>query len=84
MEYLVMSLLKSTVNSTAESFKPGIPKNDRKIDITFDFLALQEGPRGWGWTESVIQLFEAIDELVSAINSAVMEFRIICICSKWA
>ena len=45
---MVISSLKSTVNSTAENFKPGIPKNERKIDITFDFLALQEGPHGWG------------------------------------
>ena len=73
-----MSLVKTPVNSTAESFKPGIPKNDRKIDITFDFLTLQEGPHGCGWTESGIQLFEATDELISAINSAVIEYRIIC------
>ena len=26
----------------------GIPKNDREIGITFDFLALQEGPGGLG------------------------------------
>ena len=53
MECSVMSLVKTPVNSTAESFKPGIPKNDRKIDITFDFLTLQEGPHGWGQSESV-------------------------------
>ena len=48
MECSAMSSLKSTINSTAEVFKPGIPKNDRKIDITFEFLALQEGPGGEG------------------------------------
>ena len=62
MECLVKSSVKTSVNSTVESFKPGIPKNDRKIDITFDFLAFQEESHGQGWTESVIHLFEVTDE----------------------
>ena len=68
MECPVNSSLKNTVNNTAESFKSGIPKNDRKIDIIFDFLALQEEPRGWGQTGSVDHFFEAIEEVMSAIN----------------
>ena len=27
---------KTTLNNTEQSFKSGIPKNDRKIDITFE------------------------------------------------
>ena len=50
---MVMSALKSTVKSTAEGFKPGIQKNERNIDIAFDFLALQEGTHGWGQSGSV-------------------------------
>ena len=68
MECSVKSSLKSTVNNTAESFKPGISKNDRKMDITFDFLALKEGSHGQGQTGSVNHFFEATDELISARN----------------
>ena len=36
------------VKSTAEHFKPGMLKNEKKKDITFNFLALQEGPHCLG------------------------------------
>ena len=55
IECLVKSSLKSTVNKTAESFKSGIPKNDRKIDITSDCFGplrralLSEGDRSLEW-----------------------------------
>ena len=48
MDCTVMSL----VLSTTDSFKPGILKNERNIAVTFDFLALQEGPHGWGQSGS--------------------------------
>ena len=59
---LINSSLKTPVNITAESFKLGIPKNDRKTDITFDFLTLQEGPGGWG---GLSQLFNCVRLLMS-------------------
>ena len=68
MECLIKSSIKNTVNNTEESFKSGIPKNGRKIDITFDFLALKKGPCGWGWTGSDNHFFEAIEEAIAAIN----------------
>ena len=35
--------IKSRVYNTEQSFKSGILKNNRKIDIPFDFLALEKG-----------------------------------------
>ena len=43
MECLIKNLIKNTVNNIERSFKSGILKNDRKIDITFYFLALKKG-----------------------------------------
>ena len=65
---LSKSLIKNTVNNTEESFKSGIPKNDRKIDITFDFLALKKGPHGRGQTGSYSHFLEAIEEAILTIN----------------
>ena len=68
MECLIKSSMKNTVNNTEESFKSGIPKNDRKIDISFDFLALKKGVMVRSWTGSYNHFFEAIEETISAIN----------------
>ena len=51
MECLINSFIKNTVSNTEESFKSGIPKIERKIDITFDFLALKKGPHCQGQSE---------------------------------
>ena len=67
MECTVMSMLKSTVKSTAKRFKPGILKNERNIDITFEFLALQEGPCIQGGGLGLVQLFNAASTSLSTI-----------------
>ena len=38
IECSIKSSIRNTVNNTEESFKSGIPKNDRKIDTTFNYF----------------------------------------------
>ena len=38
MECLIRSSDKNTVNCTEETCKLGYQKNDRKVDITFDYF----------------------------------------------
>ena len=40
---LDQKLDQNSVNNAEQSFKSGIPKNDTKIYITMDFLALKKG-----------------------------------------
>ena len=47
-------MVKSLVKSTAKNIKPGTLKNERNKDITFNFLALQEGPHGQGQSGSYL------------------------------
>ena len=48
----VKSSIKYIVNNTAESFKSGISKNDRKIDISFFyFWPFKKGLVVWGQSE---------------------------------
>ena len=52
-----------TVNNTEQSFKSGIPKNDRKIDITFYFLALKKGLVVRGQTRSYNHFWRLLKKL---------------------
>ena len=45
MECSIKTSIKNSVNNIEESFRFEIPKNDRKIDITFDFLVLKKKNR---------------------------------------
>ena len=68
---MVMSSLKSTVTSTAESFKPGILKNERNIDMTFDFLALQEGFMVGGG----LGLFQLFNAAFTSLSTILMSYQ---------
>ena len=51
-------MVQNTVKSSVESFKPGILKNERKKEITFNLLlAFQEGPHCQGQTDLSTPLY---------------------------
>ena len=63
-------MIKSTVKSTAESFKSGILKNERNKDITLIFWAYKKGLIVRGQFESAESLKVSIPQYLRSFNNS--------------